>query len=332
MGRKDLKTIVLNFAPSWSAVTMGTGVLSLILYDAPHQFLAETYIAIAVYAFNIVLFLTFLGRSIARILCFPWVVKRIRIHTASLVYLGTYPVGLATIINATVIMLAPVAGPWIISFISALWWCDVVLSCLSAILLPLILFEYHELALKDLTAAWLLPIVPLVVASGSGGAVSTILSPMHAQWTLALSLMLWSMGMELSLLIIGLYIQRHIIHNLPSREVIISSFLPLGPIAQGSYAIVQIGRTAQTVLAEKDIAKRELLGDIFVTCCTVSGIVLWGFAIWWFLHTVLSIDLPDFTGRMSFNMRFWGCTFPIGVLTTAIINLSINSPRPSYKR
>ena len=52
-------------------------------------------------------------------------------------------------------------------------------------------FHYHQLSLEHMTAAWLLPIVPAVVAAASGGLVSSVLSPDLAFVTIAISYMLW---------------------------------------------------------------------------------------------------------------------------------------------
>ena len=52
-------------------------------------------------------------------------------------------------------------------------------------------FHYHQLDLEHMTAAWLLPIVPTVVAAASGGIVAGSLSPDLAFVTLTISYMLW---------------------------------------------------------------------------------------------------------------------------------------------
>lgn len=52
-------------------------------------------------------------------------------------------------------------------------------------------FYYHQLDLEHMTAAWLLPIVPAVVAAASGGIVASVLSPDLAFVTLTISYMLW---------------------------------------------------------------------------------------------------------------------------------------------
>ena len=52
-------------------------------------------------------------------------------------------------------------------------------------------FYYHQLDLEHMTAAWLLPIVPAVVAAATGGIVASVLSPDLAFVTLAISYMLW---------------------------------------------------------------------------------------------------------------------------------------------
>lgn len=87
-----------------------------------------------------------------------------------------------------------------------------------------------------MTAAWLLPIVSTVVAAASGGIVADVLpNPQHALWTLTISYILWGTGVPLAMFTLVLYFQRLTVHNLPPREVIVSVFLPLGPLGQGMY-------------------------------------------------------------------------------------------------
>ena len=92
----------------------------------------------------------------------------------------------------------------------------------------------HEAKLSTMTAAWLLPIVSTIVAAASGGIVADVLpNPQHALWTLTVSYILWGTGVPLAMFTLVLYFQRLTMHSLPPQEVIVSVFLPLGPLGQG---------------------------------------------------------------------------------------------------
>ncbi len=99
--RSRLGLLVLNFVPSWFSVNMGTGIISILLYTLPHQFRGLQEIAIAFYLLNLLLFLTFVGLSIARYTMHPWVVFRMLRHSTISMFLGCVPMALCTIINGT---------------------------------------------------------------------------------------------------------------------------------------------------------------------------------------------------------------------------------------
>ena len=105
--------MVLNFTPSWFSVNMGTGIISLLLYSAPHQFHAMYYFSVVFYVLNCVLFTIFFLTTLIRYIVFPWVFWRMLQHPAQSMFLGTFPMGLATIINATVLITVPAYGQWL---------------------------------------------------------------------------------------------------------------------------------------------------------------------------------------------------------------------------
>ena len=97
----------------------------------------------------------------------------------------------------------------------------------------------HKTQLNGMTAAWLLPIAPCVVASATGAEVARVLvNQDHALWTLTTSFVLWGIGAPFAFIVLALYFHRLAVHKLPPREVIVSCFLPLSPLGMGSYAYV----------------------------------------------------------------------------------------------
>lgn len=87
-------------------------------------------------------------------------------------------------------------------------------------------------------AAWLLPIVACVVAAASGSIVAEVLLLPHPQYALGIlvaSYFLWGVGVPLALMVIVIYLMRLTIHKMPAKALIVSTFLPLGPLGQGGY-------------------------------------------------------------------------------------------------
>jgi tellurite resistance protein TehA-like permease len=94
----------------------------------------------------------------------------------------------------------------------------------------------HISSLERITAVQLLPIAATIVAAGTGAEVAEILpNPQHALGTLMVCYVLWGMGVPLAMMILVMYYHRLAVHKLPPREVIVSCFLPLGPLGFGGY-------------------------------------------------------------------------------------------------
>jgi len=178
---------------------------------------------------------------------------------------------------------------------------------------------FHETALSTMTAAWLLPIVAPIVAAASGGIVAEVLpNPQHALWTAITSYILWGTGVPLAMAVLVIYFQRLTVHRLPPREVIVSVFLPLGPLGQGGFAIMQLGKVCMRVFPLTNTLPAVVTaggrpGDIMYVIGWVVALVMWGFAIVWLFFALASISRSKF----PFNMGWWGFTFPLGVLTVS---------------
>lgn len=103
------------------------------------------------------------------------------------------------------------------------------------------MMHMQKLDLSSMTAVWLLPIVSPIVAAASGAVVADVLvdiSPQHALWTVIVSYVLWGIGVPMAMMVTTIYLQRLSLHKLPPKAVIVSVFLPLGPLGQGGYAYV----------------------------------------------------------------------------------------------
>jgi len=322
-----IRAVIINFTPSWFSITMGTGILAVLLELCPYSFYGLSTIATIIFILNICIFLVFLCVTVARYVMYPFMWWRMLYHPAQSLFLGTFPMGLATIINGIVLIVVPTYGNWAVQLAWALWWLDVVISLVSCFGVPMVMFHKHLIVLEKMTAVWLLPIVPCVVAAASGAVVSTVLEPADAFITLIVSYTLWGVGMALSMCVMTIYILRLAVHNLPTSDVIVSAFLPLGPLGQGAFGIIKMGESGRRVFPAVNFMGIDGVGDIVYVISTLVGLILWGFGMWWLVHAVSSVLIRVTTsGGIEHNMGFWGFIFPLGVYTAATIALGAAIP------
>ena len=183
----------------------------------------------------------------------------------------------------------------------------------------------HEHQLSSMTATWLLPVVATIVAAASGGIVAEVLpNPQHALWTLIISYILWGTGVPLAMAILVIYFQRLTIHNLPPREVIVSVFLPIGPLGQGGFGIMQLGKVAIEIFPKAGTLRSSVTnsGDILYVMGWLTATIMWGFGLVWLFFAGASITRSKF----PFNMGWWGFTFPLGVFATSTTQMAKELP------
>lgn len=210
-------------------------------------------------------------------------------------------------------------GSGLIYLAWSFWWLDAIISMATCISMPFIVMHRHRPGLDKTTATLLLPIVPAVVAAATGGIVADALpSSGHAYATLVVSYALWGIGQALSGCVLALYFHRLTIHSLPPRDVIVSVFLPIGPLGQGGFGIQQLGKVALKVVPQTAMFRVSGVdaarGAEFLYFLGVFfGIVMWGFALAWVCFALISLRT---TRSFPFNMGWWGFTFPLGVWAT----------------
>ncbi|PSR78516.1 voltage-dependent anion channel-domain-containing protein [Coniella lustricola] len=182
----------------------------------------------------------------------------------------------------------------------------------------------HRPQLQQTTAALLLPVVPAVVASASGGILAAALpTRSHAVTTLITSYVLWGLGETFACCILALYFHRLMVHQLPPRELIVSVFLPVGPLGQGGFAIQQLGVVAADLdflpLVVSSAADGGAVvgfvtgGQVLQIVGVFLALIMWGAGLGWLVLAATSIAT---TQTFPFNMGWWGFTFPLGVFAT----------------
>ncbi len=310
--------MVRQFTPNWFAATMGTGVLALILPQLPGVGAVLRPAAEGLWWFDVALFVLFSGLYSARWILFGHEARRIFGHSIVSMFIGTIPMGLATILNGALIFALPRFGSGVVPVVETLWWLDVVMSVACGVGIPYLMFTRQQHSIDGMTAVWLLPVVAAEVAAAGGGALAPHLADSAQQFVvLTTSYALWAYSVPVAFGILTLLILRMALHKLPPASVAASSWLALGPIGTGALGMMVLGSDAPTIFGAHRLAA---VGLIAQGLGTIAGVLLWGFGLWWLLLAIL-ITIRYFRAGVPFNLGWWGYTFPLGVYTVATLRL-----------
>lgn len=299
--RRGWRRIVLHFTPAWFSINMGTGIVSILLYNLPYNGPWLRYVAVSVFALNAALFSAFVAASATRYAAFPGIFLDMLRHPTQSLFLGTFPMGFATICNMFVYVCVRAWGSWAMNLAWAMWWLDAAVSVVICMFLPFAIMYMHDNGqsskrLQDMTAVWLLPVVSTIVASATGGITAEMLVEeergQHALWTLVTSYVLLGTGLPLAMTILVIYFQRLTLHRLPPLPMIVSVFLPLGPLGQGSFALMQLGQVGSTLLPSlesipMDVANQA--GVVLRVFGIVVALIMWGYGLVWLFFAIVSV-------------------------------------------
>jgi C4-dicarboxylate transporter/malic acid transport protein len=314
------REMIRQFTPNWFAATMGTGILALALPQLPGAGPTLRAIGEGLWLFNIGLFTLFTVLYTARWMLFWDEAKRIFSHNIVSMFIGTIPMGLATIINGFLFFGLPRWGESMVDVAQVLWWIDVAMSIGCGVLIPYFMFTRQAHGIDKMTAIWLLPIVAAEVAAVSGGLLAPHLADPTAQFhTLIASYVLWAYSVPVAFAILTILFLRMALHRLPPDSMAASSWLSLGPIGTGALGLILLGADAPPILAAQGMAG---IGTIAEGFGVIAGTLLWGVGLWWLLLAVL-ITIRYFRAGVPFNLGWWGYTFPLGVYTVTTLKLGV---------
>ena len=115
----------------WFIITMSTGVTSILLHQLPYNGSWLRIISTVFFVLNLFLFLLFTFITCLRYTLYPRIFPAVLRHPHQSLFLATFPVGLATLINMIVLVCAPVWGHGWAIFAWVLWWIDSVMALIA---------------------------------------------------------------------------------------------------------------------------------------------------------------------------------------------------------
>ncbi|KIX07817.1 uncharacterized protein Z518_02471 [Rhinocladiella mackenziei CBS 650.93] len=325
------RRVVRNFSPSWFSVTMGTGIVSLLLITIPFKADWLYWLSVFFFVLNTVLFVLAFITSFLRYTLYPEIWAVMIADSTNSLFLGTIPMGFATLVESWIFLCCPYWGFWSVTVAWVCWMIDAMVAAAVTVSLPFLLMsQSHQHSLERITAAQLLPIAATIVAAGTGSEVAEILTePNHALSTLLISYVMWGMATPFAMTVLVIYYQRLALHKLPSREVVVSSFLPLGPLGMGGYTIMYLGRVSREVFSRVHFFHNlSVAGDVAYVLGVFVALIMWGFGLCWLVFALATIYS---TRPFPFNMGWWGFTFPLGVYAISTMTFGVEMPSLFFK-
>ncbi|MFP6560776.1 TDT family transporter [Paraburkholderia sp. B3] len=309
---------IRQFTPNWFAVTMGTGVVYLVLNALPGASPAKTAAAELLWQIDIGLYALFFAMFVGRLVLFSETIQPLLHHPLQSMFLGAIPMGLAPIVNGVVIFAGARYGNEAYSLALYLWGIDAAISLAVAIGVPYLIFTRQQHSVERLTAALLLPVVAPEVAAASAALLAPHLPAQTAQFVVGAGYVLWAISVPLAFSILTIVLLRLVIHKLPHRELGVTSWLTLGPIGTGALGLITLGDAAVKAFAGTALQPVATVAQAFGV---LGALLLWGAGLWWLACAVLFMWRYRREG-LPFNLGWWGFTFPIGVYTLATFNLA----------
>ncbi|KIW86800.1 uncharacterized protein Z519_12586 [Cladophialophora bantiana CBS 173.52] len=325
------RRVVRNFSPSWFSVTMGTGICSLLLITIPFKAAWLYWLSVVFFVLNSILFALSFTASFLRYTLYPEIWAVMIADPTNSLFLGTIPMGFATLVESWIFLCCPYWGYWSVWVAWICWMVDSVVAVIVTVSLPFLLMSQRDSqGLERITAAQLLPIASTIVASGAGSEIAELLdSPDHALGTLITSYVMWGMATPLAITVLVMYYQRLALHKLPPREVVVSSFLPLGPLGMGGYTIMYLGKVSRLVFPRVHFFHNlPVAGDVAYVLGFFVALIMWGFGLCWLVFALATIYS---TRPFPFNMGWWGFTFPLGVYAISTMTFGVEMPSMFFK-
>lgn len=119
---------------------MGTGIVAILLNAFselyPHYHSSLRTLSIAFFALNVLIFSIILLISILRYALYPATWTLMLRHPVQSLFLGTIPMGFATIVNMFAAVCVPAWGGSTPYIVWGMWWVDVALSVACCLWLP----------------------------------------------------------------------------------------------------------------------------------------------------------------------------------------------------
>lgn len=289
--------IVRNFAPSWFAAVMGTGVLAIGAMRFSETYPVLKPVGTVLHGFNLVLFL---------LLLLPWTLRWFRYRAAALGALRHPVMGqfYATIAIASLVLAfeCVIYGEHV-ALAAGLWTVGVLGSLLFSFVGFWTLFNNPDVTLDQVTPGMFLPPVGLVVVPLAGLPLMGQAAGSLRELLFLVNVACLGAGFFLWLGLLALTVHRFVLGRPMPGALLPTLWINLGPIGVVCLGLVGLAETLSLA------GIRETL--------PLAALLLWGFGAWWLVMAGALTLSAWRRGELPFSLTWWAFTFPLGAFANA---------------
>ena len=300
--------LVRNFAPSWFAAVMGTGVLALGVGFLSHRFAPLATVALGLHWFNVALFL---------LLLLPWTLRWFHARpqaAGALVHpvIGNFvPTVAIALLVLSVQFVQLVKTPEIAL---PLWWTGTALAFGFSFLILFKQFLGEQVMLDHVTPGMFIPPVGLVVIPVAGAPLALAAGGAAQGWMLLACYVGLGSGALLWLALQAITMFRFVLHKPMPGPMVPTFWINLGPLGVMPISLIALA-DATPFIADK-------------VPFHVAALLLWGFGAWWLCMAALLTYSYWKRNQLPFALSWWAFTFPTGAFAVASFKLSGLIPLP----
>ncbi|WP_107654508.1 TDT family transporter [Nocardia suismassiliense] len=300
-----------QLGPNWFAAVMGTGIVANAAATLPWQFPGLRGAATVVWALAAALLVALSVAWVAHWVRFPDTARDHRNHPVMSQFFGAPPMALLTVGGGTLLLGSDVIGmPAAVAIDWVLWIAGTVLGLLTAFAVPYRMFTRHRVGADAAFGGWLMPVVPPMVSAAMGALLIPHTPAGQLRMTmLLLCVAMFGLSLIAALVTITMIWSRLVHHGTPAASMVPTLWIVLGPLGQSVTAAGLLATVAPAAMP--DLYAKGLL--VF---SVIFGLATWGFAMLW-LALASAVTVKAYrAGELTFNLTWWGFTFPLGTCVT----------------
>ncbi|KAF8210974.1 voltage-dependent anion channel [Mycena galopus ATCC 62051] len=325
MNRQTLKTCIRHFTWSWHTVVMGTGGIAGLIsrFHFGQNSEAIKLLTLLFFFLNLFCFTAICTATVARYWIFPELWDAMLQQPTQSLFIGTFPMGAATLINTalTIHQTYSFSGSGFLYALWVFWWLDCVISLSITIGMIMVMITKQQHSLAHISTLWLLPALPLVVASSTGGLLGDALllahHPTYAALTTAVSLTILLIGLSIAGMMATLYLMRLVVYGL-DPGIILSSFIILGPLGQGGFSLLVNGQNVTHIPFPAMLSPTAIM-----TVCFCAAWTLWSISLIWLCIALCSVGSVLRRQSIPFSVAYWGTIFPTALVALLTVELGV---------
>ncbi|ACM93790.1 C4-Dicarboxylate transporter [Nautilia profundicola AmH] len=288
---------IKNFAPSWFASIMGTGILAISCKLFSEYFSVLLPVSIFLFWFNLFIFFLFLVLWILRWLLFYEKAKDDLFHPIISSFYPTIAVAFLVIAGGYIIILHNT------QLAEIFWFLGTLLMIAFAFLIPFIMFSHEKIEISHINPGWYIPPVGLIVIPIAGAFFEPLSTGVYKELITITNFLGYGAGFFLYIALLAIIVYRLILHSPLPGTIAPTLWINLGPIGAGNIALINIISKTSFISVKEPFY--------------IFSLIFWGFGLWWLVMSIIMTIRYIKRAELNYTMSWWAFIFPLGAYTAS---------------